>query len=281
MMGMIDRCFGFLRSQPFTRLEPLVLINGLAEQSVTWFRNRRAWEWYFDVKVPELLIYDGPVLHRRIDDGLPITVDFLADQLEAYLDTFVQKPPYHLVASSLGGQVAVEYAVRHPDNVHRVVLICPSGMGGEEKLPFVEGVRHNDYEAMISSIFYHRTSVNPGVVRYYERQFASKKWKKGILRTVRGTSSHSVRDKLPQMSQPTLVICGQEDQIVDPRLAREALQGLPNFRLQMIPRCGHAPHMEYARYVNRVVRDFLTNPQPALFPTRRPAKTIEPKPSYA
>src|SRR5437660_503624 len=123
MMGMFDRCWSFLRPRPYTRLEPLVLINGLAEQSATWFRNRRAWEWYFDVKVPELLIYDGPILQRRIEEGLPITVEFLTDQLEAYLDTFVQNPPYHLVASSLGGQVAVEYAFRRPEKVGRIVLI--------------------------------------------------------------------------------------------------------------------------------------------------------------
>jgi pimeloyl-ACP methyl ester carboxylesterase len=233
------------------------------------------------VKVPELLIYDGPVLHRRIDEGLPISIEFLTDQLAAYLGTFVQNPPYHFVASSLGCQVAVEYAVRYPENVNRVVLICPSGMGGEERLPFVDGVRHSDYEAMIGSIFYHRARVNPGVVRYYERQFASKRWKKGILRTVRGTSSHSVRHKLPQMPQPTLVICGREDQIVDPELSRGAVQGLANFRLLMIPRCGHAPQLEYARYVNRVVRNFLTRPLPALFPAKRSMAEVEPKPSYA
>ncbi len=281
MMGMIDSCLGFLRSRPYTRLEPLVLINGLAEQSVTWYRNRRHWEWYFDVKVPELLIYDGPVLHRRIDEGLPITVEYLTDQLEAYLDTFVQNPPYHFVASSLGGQIAVEYAVRRPENVNRMVLLCPSGMGGEEKLPLVDGVRHNDTEAVLRSIFYHHRTINPGVVRFYQRQFASKKWKKGILRTVRGTCSHSIREKLPQITRPTLVMCGREDQIVDSQRAHDAVLGLPNFRLQMIPRCGHAPHMEYARYVNRSVHNFLTQPTPFAAPVRRTAEAVEAKPSYA
>ena len=35
--------------------------------------------------------------------------------LEAYLASYVQNPPYHLVASSLGCQIAVEYADRKPD----------------------------------------------------------------------------------------------------------------------------------------------------------------------
>ena len=67
--------------------------------------------------MPNLLVYEGAALHRRIDEGLPITVDYLVEQLHQYLEEFVQTPPYHLVASSLGGKVAVEYAVRYPDRV--------------------------------------------------------------------------------------------------------------------------------------------------------------------
>jgi len=48
-------------------------------------------------------------------------------QLFTYLDQFVQTPPYHLVSSSLGGKVAVEFAARHPHLVNRVVLLCRRG----------------------------------------------------------------------------------------------------------------------------------------------------------
>ena len=96
----------------YARRQPLVLINGLAEQAESWFRNQQFWRRFFDVHLPNILVYDGAALHRRIDDRLPIDVDYLVDQLQLYLDEFVQTPPYHLVASSLGGKVAVEFAVR-------------------------------------------------------------------------------------------------------------------------------------------------------------------------
>src|ERR1700741_5218110 len=101
MMALLQSCFQWLRSEGYHRQPPLVLINGLAEQSASWFCNRNSWSRSFDVKVPEFLIYDGPVLQKRIADGLPITADYLTDQLEQYLDAFVQTPPYHFVASSL------------------------------------------------------------------------------------------------------------------------------------------------------------------------------------
>lgn len=248
----------FHQPREYRRLPRMVLINGLAEQPESWFCNRDYWRRDFDVKVPEFLVYDGPVLQQRIEHGLPISVPFLTDQLETYLDNFVQTPPYHLVGSSLGGQIAVEYAIRHPDNVGRMVLLCPSGVGGEERLPVVEGVRKSDFETMVASVFHDRRRfTNPGIVRHYEQQFVNRRWRKGVLRTIRGTHRHSIRDKLPLVAAPTLLIVGREDRIVDPAQAVSAVEGLDRFRLVVIPNCGHAPQIEKANLVNRLVRDFL------------------------
>src|SRR5579871_3212850 len=121
-------------NSPYARRQPLVLINGLAEQPESWFRNVGAWRRHFDVCTPNLLMYDGPALHRRLDAGLPVSVDWLVEELHQYLHSFVQRPPYHLVAASLGGKIAVEYAARYPGQVDRLVLLCPSGMGEVERL---------------------------------------------------------------------------------------------------------------------------------------------------
>ncbi len=171
----------------YVRRQPLVLLNGLAEQAESWFRNLTFWRRHFDVYLPNLLVYDGPALHQRIDAGLPIGVDYLVEQLHRYLESFVQTPPYHLVAASLGGKIAVEYAARYPDRVARLVLLCPSGMGDEERLPIVDGVRRHDPRALVESVFYDARRVDPGLVRYYQRQFANRRWRLGLLRTVRGT----------------------------------------------------------------------------------------------
>ena len=135
--GLIER----LRPKAYGRRQPLVLINGLAEQHESWFRNRRFWGRYFDVYAPNILAYEGdgpaPPDRGRASRSPSITS---SSELHTYLDQFVQNPPYHLVSSSLGGKVAVEFAARYPELVNRVVLICPSGMGDKEQLPIMEGV---------------------------------------------------------------------------------------------------------------------------------------------
>jgi pimeloyl-ACP methyl ester carboxylesterase len=254
---------------PYARRPPLVLINGLSEQAESWFRNTPYWRRYFDVHLPNLLVYDGPALHGRIEAGLPISVDYLVEQLRQYLRQYVQAAPYHLVAASLGGKVAVEYAVRYPEEVNRVVLLCPSGLGDEERLPVVEGVRRNDLKGIIDSVFHNPRRIDPGLLTYYQKQFACRRWRTGLLKTIRGTMDHCVRDRLPLLNRPTLLVAGAQDKVVDPGHAAEAARLLPQGSFHLIPRCGHAPQMEKAWYTNRLVLHFLTSRTPA----RRPRLT--------
>jgi pimeloyl-ACP methyl ester carboxylesterase len=268
MVGNWRTWFG-LRIHPYARRQPLVLINGLSEQPESWFRNLRFWRRHFDVHMPNLLVYDGAALHRRIDEGLPISVDYLVEQLHEYLESFVQLPPYHLVAASLGGKVAVEYAVRYPGQVARLVLLCPSGLGDEERLPVVEGVRRNDLRALVDSVFHDPSRLDPKLLDYYRRQFANRRWRTGLLRTIRGTMEHCVRDRLPLVPHPTLLVSGREDKIVDPGHAAEAARLLPQGHYLSVPQCGHAPQMEKAWLINRLVTHFLSSPRPSTRPPLR------------
>ena len=158
--------------------------------------------------------------------------------------------------------MAVEYAVRYPDDVARLVLICPSGMGDEEKLPIVEGMRRSDPTALVESVFHDPRRADPGLFPYYRRQLGNRRWRTGLLRTIRGTMSYTVCDRLHLVRQPTLLIAGREDQIVDPIAAEAAARRLPQGQYRSIPNCGHAPHLEKSWTINRLVVNFLTHPEP-------------------
>jgi pimeloyl-ACP methyl ester carboxylesterase len=247
----------------YARRQAMVLINGLSEQPESWFRNLPYWRRHFDVFTPNLLAYEGQGLHDRIDRGLPISIDYLVEQLHLYLTQFVQAPPYHLVAASLGGKIAVEYAAHHPESVSRLVLLCPSGMGDEERLPVVEGVRRNDLKSLVESVFHDTRKVEPGLLGYYQKQFANRRWRSGLLRTIRGTMDHVVRHSLPRVQAPTLLVAGADDKIVDPATAKEAAKLLPQGHFFSVPQCGHAPQMEKPWLINRLVVHYLSSPRPS------------------
>jgi len=254
----VRKLFDLNRLHAYRRPAPLILVNGLAEQSESWFANRTAWSRHFDVKVPEVLVYDGEALHRHIDADGEVTVDYLTERLARYLNDFVQRPPYHIVGSSLGGQIGVTLAHRYPNLVSRLVLICPSGFYGDENLPMMEGVKRSQYDTLVKSVFHRGHFANDGLVGAIEHKFQNRKWKKGVLRTLRGTVGHSVAPLLGQISQPTLVIWGENDHVLsDVAGSVRAADQILKVRQVVIPNCGHAPQIEKARLVNQLVQRFL------------------------
>ncbi len=252
----------------YKRSMPLILVNGLAEQPESWFANRADLSRRFDVKIPEILVYDGDSLHKWIESGGEISVGYLANRLACYLDEYVQRPPYHLVGSSLGSQVILTYAIERPENVSKIVLICPSGFHGSENLPMIDGVQRSNYASMVGSAFHRDHFATEEFVMAFRRKFQDRKWKKGVLRTLRGTVGHSVASLLPSVQHPTLVIWGANDRILEdvPGSIRAAEQ-IAGVRQVVIPKCGHAPQIERARLVNQLVSRYL----------RGELKTIPPK----
>jgi pimeloyl-ACP methyl ester carboxylesterase len=239
------------------RRPPLILVNGLAEQTESWSCNLAAWRQHFEVHTPNLSDYKGAKLHRRISAGQAIDVAYLVGRLKWHLARFVPRPPYHLVANSLGGKIAVEFTARYPGQVARLVLLCPSGLGDQERLPLIGGLRRNDVQSLVASVFYDPCHVDPGVVATYEKKFANRRWRLGLLRTIRGTMGHRIRDRLADLTHPTMLVVGREDRIVNPDSAIEASTLLSDGKLIVLDKCGHAPQIEQAERVNRLVIEFL------------------------
>ncbi len=276
MNAKVRKLFDLHRFRAYKRPAPLVLVNGLAEQSESWFANHTEFSRHFDVKIPEILVYDGDSLHKRIDEGGEVSVEYLAQRLETYLDEYVQRPPYNLVGSSLGGQVVLTYAVRHPEKVRKLVLICPSGLHGDENLPMMEGVRRSQYDTLVNSVFHRSHFASVELIEAIERKFQNRKWKKGVLRTLRGTVGHSVAPLLGRVLNPTLLIWGDNDHVLSdvPGAVRAAGQ-IRTVTQVVIPKCGHAPQIEKAGLVNKLVVRFLRDKLKAIPPPLDPVRFLD------
>jgi pimeloyl-ACP methyl ester carboxylesterase len=275
MNPSVRNLFDLHRLNAYRRPTPLILVNGLAEQSESWFANRTHWSKHFDIKVPEILVYDGDSLHKRIDEGGEITVDYLTDRLADYLDEYVQRPPYDLVGSSLGGQIILTYATRHPKKVSKLVLICPSGLYGDENLPMMEGVRRSQYDTLVKSVFHRAHFASEELIAVIERKFQDRQWKKGVLRTLRGTVGHSVAPLLSQIPHPTMLIWGANDRVIsDVAGSVRAAGQILKSRQVVIPQCGHAPQIEKARLVNKLVLRFLRDGLKTVHPNLDPARFL-------
>ncbi|MBL0087215.1 MAG: alpha/beta fold hydrolase [Ideonella sp.] len=65
------------------------------------------------------------------------------------------------------------------------------------------------------------------------------------------------RPMLPGMACPTLVVCGDSDQLTPPEASRELADGIPGAQLHLLPRCGHLLTWEQPGAVNRLLLEWL------------------------
>ncbi|MGF1583000.1 MAG: alpha/beta fold hydrolase [Gemmataceae bacterium] len=75
-----------------------------------------------------------------------------------------------------------------------------------------------------------------------------------------------LRNLLPEIQQPVLLMCGEEDPLVGKDCEEVLMRGLPNWRRAGIEGCGHLPYFTHAEILAELVRQFLT-PLPCQVPS--------------
>ncbi|MEX3909114.1 alpha/beta fold hydrolase, partial [Paraburkholderia sp. BR14319] len=101
--------------------EPWILLRGLTRESRHWgaFATLLAAR---DGVLPIDLPGNGTAVHERS----PLAVDDYVDTLRAQALRYGARPPYRVLAMSLGGMVATAWALRYPDEIGRLVLVNTS-----------------------------------------------------------------------------------------------------------------------------------------------------------
>ena len=99
----------------------LVLVHGLGASAERWNGVIPNFAKYYHVIVPDLIGFGYS--DKPIADYTP---DFFSIFLGKFFDALGIKRP-NVIGSSLGGQIAAEYASANPSNVEKLILVSPSG----------------------------------------------------------------------------------------------------------------------------------------------------------
>jgi pimeloyl-ACP methyl ester carboxylesterase len=174
---------------------------------------------------------------------------------------------------SLGGMVAQQIASSHPEIVRRVIL-CGTGPRGGEKMTFTElSVDElNDPVALVLTALFAPSDASQAAGHAYLDRLNRREADRDTpvtmtaaaaeLRAIREWGEIPTTDRYAMLStirQPTLIVHGAKDIVVDPVNAIILEENLCDARLLMLPDAGHAAHSQHAEVFLANARLFLNS----------------------
>ena len=238
---------------------PLLLIGGVWSQVPLW-----------DDVLPLLdgfttIAFDPPGIGATAMPALPYTIQRLAGFADRVLEA-VGVERAHVLGVSLGGAVAQELARCYPDRIDRLVLVSTGhgslGVPGRPGilLRFARPRAYADAQALeqdAGRIFGGRLRDQPELVRGWHLKPPAdlRAWFYRLI----GTVGWSSLPWLHRLSQPTLVVHGDDDPIVPLVNARTVAWRVPSARLHVVNGGGHLLLLESAADVLPTITGFLAD----------------------
>ena len=200
-------------------------------------------------------------------------IDTIEDVVFHYLEVLdaLKLTQFDLVGSCVGGWIAAELAVRHPEKIRRLVLIGATGL-------FVPGALIGDifmmaqpeygssYASLRSMLFAGADQADAlkmfpdgkGELEDEVRRYQMLRLSSRIGFKPPYFYNHSLKNRLHRITAPTLVIWGEKDSFVPRSHGETYAKLIPNSgELKIISGAGHSAHVEKPDETAKLVVDFL------------------------
>jgi pimeloyl-ACP methyl ester carboxylesterase len=234
--------------------EPVILLHGL-------MGHMDHWDTTLDGVAPlaRLLAPELPLFEPSFED---VSLGALADYVRRFMDA-LDIGRAVVGGNSLGGHVALELALAHPDRVSGLVL---TGSSGLFERSFSRGVPHRPtaqyVRAKMEEVFHDPAMVTDAWVESVLRTVTTRFSALRVLRVARAARTRNVEPLLGAIEAPTLLVWGRDDRVTPPGVAERFHQLMPRSWMVFLPRCGHAAMLEQPDAFAAVLRSWLTESRP-------------------
>lgn len=238
----------------------LVLLHGWGAHGGVWDELRMHLNPELHVIAPDL---PG---HGMAPLTAPYSIEHVVDQLAAAV------PEHCIVAGwSLGGQLALVWAQRHPQQVTKLVLIATTprfvsdagwlhGMAGDVFAEFSAALARDAAATLRRFVLLQIQGDRQAraVARQMDAVLATRPVPEtdALIQTLHWLRETDLRAALPAIVQPSLIVQGDQDRITFPAAGAYLAAHLPHARLMTLIDAAHVPFMPDAATVAGLVTDF-------------------------
>jgi 3-oxoadipate enol-lactonase len=241
--------------------ELVIFLHGVGGNKRNWHDNLAAFGEHFHAAA-----WDARGYGESDDyDGDLDRLDFVHD-LSRVLDFFGEERA-HIIGLSMGGQIAMGFAEHYPDRLLTLTL-CATVNGfphlseadraefvRRRKEPLVGGKEPKDIAVPVA-----KTLVGPKASpEAFDKlvDSISLLHKLSYIKTIESSVKSKAHTKLGEIRVPTHVMCGEEDRLSTPTIAREIAAMIPNAEVTIIPEAGHLINIERPAEFNSAALGFL------------------------
>lgn len=230
--------------------EPLILIHGFGGNKDNFTRIADKLEGYHLI-IPDLLGFG--------DSSKPMSADYRANAQAQRLHELLQAKgvasAIHVGGNSMGGSISVAYAAMYPESVESLWLLDSAGFWSAGIHEAFEDATPDDNPLVIDSTeqyfeLYKLVMFDPPYIpRSVQAVFAqdsivNRELHKNILEQIVEDNVEERAKVVTKYNIPTLIVWGEEDNIIKPETAELMSELMPHAQVIMMPGVGHVPMIE-------------------------------------
>jgi 2-succinyl-6-hydroxy-2,4-cyclohexadiene-1-carboxylate synthase len=253
----------------------VVLLHGFTGCSESWQSISKGLSDSWRVILPDLLGHgqssapDNPALYRMeaAAESLALLINQSADE------------PVHLAGYSMGGRLALYFALFYPELVRSVVLESASpGLATEAERTarcaadnaLADAILFEGIESFVARwealpLFASQLSLSQDLLQQ-QRRIRLANRPTGLAGSLRGLGTGvqpSLWDRIGRLTCPVLLIVGEWDtKFLE--INRRMIQSIPNASLTIIPQAGHTTHLEQPALFTQRIREFWDSLAPGM-----------------
>lgn len=201
-----------------------------------------------------------------------LEISYNPDAIKTHLYHFCQtliKQPVILIGASMGGATAIDFTLSYPEMVTKLILL---DSGGLTKKPIMSKFIFPPLDKLATNFLRNpKVRQNISKTAYYNKNLANEdalicsklhlpcaNWDKALISFTKSGGYGSFAPFLPQINQPTLIIWGENDQILGTKTVLPFKKAIANSQLKWVKECGHVPHLEKPQITANSIQEFIT-----------------------